>query len=92
MDQNDFDFSISGLIGLAANDVLSRTGKPSFVGYVDEEADRIVFSGEHLKEVHYLPHFQHWKKNFKDVDIRGGGHDGALGMSLPSDGEVIRSC
>lgn len=87
IDIDEFDYSIGGLIGLGANSMLTETGKPSFMGYFNEEKNTYSFSGRAPEGFSLYDIFIELKEEYPDSEITGGGHASALGMNIPADPE-----
>jgi len=88
LDTSEFSFPIKGLIGLMANKISSEENKPSLVGY--EGADGFYeFSSRSVQGYSIYDAMQRIKEQHPELNITGGGHDGAMGFKFDGSEENL---
>lgn len=78
LNEEDFEFPISGLLGLMANNLMSKEYKPSLIGYLKD--DTYEFSCRSIPGYSIHDAFERLRKNHPELGVSGGGHDSAMGL------------
>lgn len=88
LDSGDYEFPISGLLGLMANNISTGENKPALVGV---EKDGVYeFSCRSIPGYSIHDAFERLKISHPNLQLDGGGHSTAMGLRFPVSSENLR--
>lgn len=88
-DENNFYYSIKGIIGLIANKVSKTQNVVTLIGHKNDLSETIDFSGRSVPGYNLNEGIQRIKEAHPEFEITGGGHASALGIKIKNDPDVL---
>lgn len=85
LDEHDYEFPISGLLGLLANNISTSENKPALIGY--EKDGNYEFSCRSVNTYSIHDAFERIKAAHPNLQLDGGGHATAMGLRFAASSE-----
>jgi single-stranded-DNA-specific exonuclease len=86
IDNKSYEYPIGGLIGLVANRIADKEGKPAFVG--TEKDGKVSFSCRSVPGYSLYEALNRFHEKHPGTSVEGGGHDGAIGLRTDKQEEI----
>lgn len=87
LNESDYEFPISGLLGLLANNIASIENKPALVGMLKE--GKYEFSCRSIPGYSIHDAYERLKEILPDIGLAGGGHAAAMGMRFTASSDNL---